>query len=166
MTEKPATGYSPLQISLHWAIALLVLFQLLFGESMTTVVDAAEEGTSVSATDQFLANSHYWVGLSILALVALRIVVRLWQGAPPAASEGPSWMEVAAKISHWLFYALLVAVPVTGLLAIYVSDSFGDIHALGKPAFIVLIAIHALAALFHQFWIKDGTLRRMLVPSR
>jgi cytochrome b561 len=35
-----------------------------------------------------------------------------------------------------------------------------------KPAFIILIAIHALAALYHQFWLKDGTLKRMLAPGR
>jgi cytochrome b561 len=166
MNSAPVRGYSALQISLHWLIAALVLFQLLFGESMTTVIDAAEEGTAPSGSDQFFANWHYWVGIAILVLVAVRVVVRLRQGAPPAVSGSPGWMEITAKISHWLFYALLVAVPVTGLLAIYVSDSFGDIHTLGKPAFIILIAVHAAAALFHQFWIKDGTLRRMLVPAR
>jgi cytochrome b561 len=41
----------------------------------------------------------------------------------------------------------------------------GDIHALAKPVFIVLISIHAAAALFHQLWLRDGTLKRMLLPS-
>jgi cytochrome b561 len=75
-------------------------------------------------------------------------------------------MTYAAKASHWLFYILLVAVPATGLLAIYVSDEFGDIHKLAKPAFIALIALHAVAALFHQFVLKDGTLKRMLLPAK
>ena len=46
MPTQPRSGYSSLQIALHWSIAALVLVQLLFGESMTTVVDAAEEGTT------------------------------------------------------------------------------------------------------------------------
>ncbi|MBZ9678794.1 cytochrome b [Mesorhizobium sp. ES1-1] len=163
---KTTLGYSSYQIGLHWIIAALVLFQLFFGESMTTVRDAAEEGAAVSPTDQTLASAHYWVGLSILALVLIRLVVRLASGAPQPARSGPSWMQTAALASHHLFYVLLVATPIIGLLAFYFGDPWGDIHSLNKPVFIVLIAIHALAALFHQFWLRDGTLRRMLVPSR
>lgn len=165
MQTETKTGYSALQILLHWLVAALVLFQLIFGESMTTVVDAAEEGTAVSPFDQTIATAHYWVGISILALVIIRLAVRLAQGAPEAV--GPAnWTTLAAKAVHAVFYLLLVAVPVTGLLTTYVSDEFGDIHALAKPAFIVLIAAHAGAALFHHFFLKDGTLKRMLVPAR
>lgn len=55
-------------------------------------------------------------------------------------------------------------VPVSGLVTLYVNDEIGDIHSLSKPVFIVLILVHAAAALYHQFVVKDGTLRRMLVP--
>jgi len=165
MQSHTKTGYSALQIALHWGVALLVLFQLIFGESMTTVVDAAEEGNVVSSLDQTLANAHYWVGISILVLVFLRLAVRLVQGAP--AAKGPkNWMTVAAGAAHLAFYVLLAVVPVTGLLAIYMSDEYADIHELAKPAFIVLIAAHAGAALFHHFVLKDGILKRMLVPAR
>ncbi|OOG67600.1 cytochrome b [Sinorhizobium sp. A49] len=156
--------YSRLQIALHWTIALLVLFQLVFGESMTTVVDAAEEGQTASGADQFLASAHYWVGLSVLALVAVRILVRAAIGAPPPAAASKP-IEFASRAMHMLFYVLLVAVPVTGLMALYVSDEFGDIHAAAKPIFIGMIALHALAALLHHWVLKDGTLGRML-PSK
>ncbi|MGX5840204.1 cytochrome b [Mesorhizobium sp. ArgA1] len=159
-------GYSFYQIALHWIIAALMLFQLFFGENMTTVVDAAEDGTSVSATDQMLGSAHYWVGIAILALVVLRLVMRLVSGAPKPAESGPGWMKIAARGSHGLFYLLLLATPILGLLAFYVGDPWGDIHSMNKPAFIVLISTHALAALFHQFWLRDGTLKRMLSPSR
>ena len=75
------------------------------------------------------------------------------------------WMVFASKATHVAFYCLLVGVPVSGLLAFYVWDWMGDIHALAKPAFIVLIGIHAGAALFHHFVLKDTVLRRMLVPA-
>jgi cytochrome b561 len=75
-------------------------------------------------------------------------------------------MGKAAALSHAAFYALLVAAPILGVLAYYLGKPFGDLHELCKPALIILIGAHAAAALFHQFWLKDGTLRRMLVPGR
>ncbi|MEI9406688.1 cytochrome b [Mesorhizobium argentiipisi] len=155
-------GYSIFHIGLHWLIAALVLFQLFFGESMTAVVDAAEGGQPVSVTDKALGSAHYWVGLAILALVLVRLIVRLASGVPAPAGRGPKWMQVAAHASHGLFYVLLLAAPAIGLLAFYLGDPWGDVHSLAKPAFIALIAIHAVAALYHQFWLKDGTLKRML----
>ena len=156
-------GYSAVQIILHWTIAGLVIFQLVFGESMVAFVDSIEENTPVSPTDQQLASLHYWFGIAILALVATRIGVRLHRGAPPSNGLSPL-AERAEQLAHTLFYLLLIVVPVTGLLGYYLGDPWGDLHTWGKPAFIVLIAVHASAALFHQFWVKDGTLRRMLVP--
>jgi cytochrome b561 len=157
-------GFSGLQIALHWTIAALVLFQLVFGESMTATIDAAEEGVAASASDQLLAQLHYWAGLSILFLVAVRIAALLKRGAPaPTASVGG--FGQLARLMHALFYILLVAVPVTGLLGYYLGDPWGELHTWGKPVFIVLIAAHVAAALFHQFWVKDNTLRRMLVSD-
>lgn len=159
-------GYSSYQIALHWCVALLVLFQLFFGESMTAVVDATEEGHQISGADQALGSAHYWVGLVVLVLVALRLGLRFASGAPKPADAGPKWMEAAARASHALFYFLLLAAPVAGLLAFYLGDPWGDIHSLAKPVFIVLIAVHVLAALYHHFWLRDGTLKKMMVPVR
>jgi cytochrome b561 len=157
-------GYTLYQIGLHWLIAALVLVQLLFGESMTTVIDAAEEGGPVSPLDANLAGLHYYVGIAILALVAIRLALRLKNGAPPPPPETSGLIELAGKLSHWLFYALLVAVPVTGLLGYYYGDPYGALHSLAKPVFIALIALHVAASLYHQFWRKDGLLLRMFKP--
>lgn len=165
MATRQIAGYSGIQIALHWTIALLVFFQLIFGESMTSVVDAAEEGTAASPMDVTISIGHYWVGITILCLVAVRVILRIIQGAPAPAGTS-TFTNYAARAVHWMFYIMLVAVPVTGLLAIYVSDEFGDYHSLGKWIFIALIGLHALGALFHQLFLKDGTLRRMLVPAR
>ncbi len=163
MSVTARAGYSATQILLHWAIAALVFFQLVFGESMSEVIEAAEEGETPEALDQTLASLHYWVGIAVLALVALRIVLRLTRGVP--APEGaPSLQSKLASAVHGLFYALLVLVPVSGLLGFYLGDPWGELHAFAKPVFIVLIAAHVLGALAHHFVAKDGTLRRMFVP--
>lgn len=162
MTQTNSPGYSIAQITLHWLIAALVLFQLVFGESMVAVVDAAEEGGQASPTDVLLSGGHYWVGIAILCLVVIRLGLRFTSSTRQPRPD--SLVAMAALAMHWLFYALLFAVPVSGLLTLYVNPDIGDIHSLAKPVFIVLILAHAAAALFHQFVVKDGTLRRILVP--
>lgn len=158
-------GYTRLQIGLHWLIAVLVVFQLVFGESMTEMIDAAEEGEAVSGTDQLLGTAHYWVGVAILLLAFARLFVRLKFGAPAHAGNANPLLVRAAGVVHALFYVLLFALPVLGLLGYYFGDPWGELHTLGKPVMIILIAIHALAALFNQFVLRDGTLMRMLVPA-
>lgn len=164
MTSRLPTGYSGTQITLHWVIAALVAYQLLFGEDMTSMIEAREQGLYYSLSAAFWGGAHYYVGIAILALALLRLIVRLGWGAPPPTQQG--WMPLAAALSHSAFYLLLLAAPLLGLLAYYVGDPFGDLHAFCKPAFIVLIGLHAAAALVHQFWLKDGTLRRMLIPGQ
>jgi cytochrome b561 len=164
MFTQERAGYSGLQILLHWSIAVLVIFQLGFGESMTTVVDAADNGERVAPSDQLLATAHLWAGIAILALVVIRLFLRWAQGAPAPIANGLS--AKLAKLAHAAFYVLLVAMPITGLLTYYGIADLGDVHGWGKPAFIALITVHALAALYHQFLVKDGTLTRMLAPRR
>jgi cytochrome b561 len=159
------TGYSTLQITLHWVIAAIVGFQLALGESMTAYVDGIAENTAVSPYDANVASLHYYAGISILVLVAIRLGMRLLTGVPTAPNTLNPFFAITSRIAHWLFYAMLVAVPVTGLLGYYFEDPYADIHAWARPVFLALIATHAAAALFHQFWLKDGTLTRIIKPA-
>ncbi|MFZ5677540.1 MAG: cytochrome b [Pseudomonadota bacterium] len=164
MGTKNVTGYTALQLILHWLIAVFVILQLVFGETIGKVVDAGARDTMPTSADRFLADLHYWVGIAVLALMALRLWLRASRGAPPVAQGG--WVGLAGRVSHATFYIVLILMPVSGLLAFYLGGLFGEAHELGKPALIVLISLHAVAALYHQFWLKDGTLRRILVPRR
>jgi cytochrome b561 len=158
-------GYTISQIGLHWLIAALVFAQLIFGESMTEAIEAAEEGDPVTTLTGNLASMHYYFGIAILALGAVRLALRLKNGAPPPPPETSGAIELAGRISHWLFYVLLAAVPITGLLGYYFGDPYGEWHTYAKPVFIGLIALHVAASLYHQFWRKDGLLMRMLKPT-
>lgn len=163
MPIREHSGYSAIQISLHWIIAALVMFQLVFGEAMSEAVEAVEHGEQVDPSDLAMSAAHYWVGLVILGLVVVRVVVRLRRG--PVGGAGAGLSDMAAHGVHALFYVLLVLVPVSGLLALYVSPALGAIHALAKPLCIVLILVHAGAALWHHFVIKDKVMARMLRPE-
>ncbi len=160
--DHARTGYSTSQIALHWIIAALVVFQLVFGEAMNAVMRASERGITISASDQWWGDAHYWVGMAILALAAIRMAVRVVAGAPVPLGNG--WTVKAAQFGHAAFYVLLLAAPVLGILGFYLGEPWDDIHTLCKPLFIILIALHVLGALYHQFWLKDGTLRRIVVP--
>ncbi|WP_224702314.1 cytochrome b [Devosia aquimaris] len=165
MTQTRTDGYAPIQIGLHWLMAAMVLFQLIFGESMAEATEAAEEGEALSNGDAILATAHYWVGVAILVLVAARLIVRLRYGAPAPLDSNPL-MVAASKVTHGLFYLLLVIVPISGLVAVHLNPEVGEIHELAKPAFILLILVHAGAALFHHFVLRDRTLVRMLAPTK
>ncbi len=91
-----AYGYRGIQIGLHWLIAVLVLVQLVFGESMTAYVDAVGEGRPLTSLEATLGSVHYWVGMAVLALVIVRLGVRLYYGAPPIDVTTPRWMKLAS----------------------------------------------------------------------
>lgn len=161
---KHSAGYTPLQLSLHWLIVLLVFFQLIFGEDMGRYNYFLRSGQDVAplVTGYYL---HVGVGIAVLVLVLFRLALRLTQGVP-APVPGPALQVRAGEALHYLFYVMLIATPITGLLAQYVDmRTFGEIHAANKPIFILLIVLHVAAALYHHFVLKDTTLRRMMVPG-
>ena len=150
MNAQPTpVSYSLIQIVLHWTIALLVLWNLFVSE---------EPGRNGAVG--FLEQTHVWFGIAILVLVALRIVLRLTRGVP-APVETNELQALAAHITHLLFYILLIFMPVTGILTYYFGLPLGGIHHLGEPVFIVLIAVHVLATLWHQFVKRDNIISRM-----
>ncbi len=154
-------GYTRLQISLHWLVVAMVALQLVIAENITEMVDAIEEGETVSSSVTLLGNVHYWLGLAILSAMVVRLGVRVASGAPTYVGRMPL-KERAAAAMHWALYLVLLAVPVSGLLAYYGLADVGDLHALSRPILIVLVALHALAALYNQYVRRDGTLTRML----
>lgn len=161
---RHSSGYSATQLGLHWLIVLLVFFQLIFGEDMGQYNRALRTGEDVAplVTGYYL---HLVVGIAVLALAVFRLALRLTRGTP-AAVPGPALQVKAGEALHYIFYLMLIAVPVTGLLAQFVDmRTFGGLHELNKPLFIIFILIHAGAALYHHFVLKDSTLRRMMVPG-
>ena len=161
---KHSTGYTVLQLSLHWLIVLLVFFQLIFGEDMGRYNYFLRSGQDATPllTGYYL---HVGVGVLVLVLALFRFGLRLAQGVPPPV-PGPALQVRAGEALHYFFYFMLIATPITGLLAQYVDmHTFGEIHAANKPIFVLLIVLHVAAALYHHFVLKDSTLRRMMVPG-
>lgn len=150
-------GYSRLQMGLHWATALLIVGNYFISEGMGDALDAHAKGDAVVG---LTPTYHVWAGVTLLVLVGLRLIVRLVQGAPEPTEHGV--MGLLASGVHWLLYALMVAVPSLGIAAWFLGiDAAGDLHVLVMNAMMILILGHAAMAIFHQFVLRDGLLRRM-----
>ena len=157
-----STGYSRLQIALHWAVALGVGFNYLFSEGMEDAFDAMMEGETVAegAEGFGMPGLHIWVGVAVLALIVLRLVVRLFQGAPEA---GPGTAGLIATWGHRALYLIMFAAPTLGALTWFAGiEGTGDLHVLAANTLMVLAGGHALVALYHQYFLKDGLMLRMM----
>jgi cytochrome b561 len=156
-------AYSIPQRILHWLMAALIIFNLLVAEAMEEAMEAFEDGKVPSADDLVGANLHAYVGIAVLCLAVVRLVLRLVQGAPDAPSGEPAIFKLAAKVAHWSFYGLFIAIPFSGIGRYYFgNDTAGFLHGGPlKSLMWLLIAVHILAVLVHQFYWKTALARRM-----
>ena len=174
---EPRNRYSVVSLVLHWVIAVAVLTQVL--------LVTAHEATEGPISREFI-NLHKSVGLTILVLTLARIGWRLANPAIALPTEMPRWQKLLARATHVLFYVALIAMPLTGWLAssaggrdivwfglfdwplLPVSGGrdaargFMEIHGLVVKGLYVLIALHVLGALKHQFINRDNVLHRMI----
>ncbi|MBR0951505.1 cytochrome b [Bradyrhizobium canariense] len=133
---------------------------------------------------------HISAGVAILAFLVARVIWRLVDPPPPLeATEFGAWMgkwlDSASRIAHLALYALLVAVPVVGIILQFARGDalslFGlaevpspwlkdrafahnvkEVHEILAHALVILAAFHAAAALIHHLVFRDRTLVRML----
>lgn len=158
-------GYSRLQIGLHWLIAGLLIVSFFSHESMKTTWRALERGAAEVPFSAGVA-LHVLSGLTILALTLLRLAIRLRRGAPAGPESSPPIMDLAARLAHWALYAVLLVLPASGIAAWFFGvKQAADTHGILFTIAWVLIALHTVAALFHQLVLKDNLLQRMRRPG-
>jgi cytochrome b561 len=159
---------------LHWLMAVLILAMLFIGVAMVSSL----------ADYHRLVSIHKPIGALILVLVAIRLINRLLHPPPPLPAGMPAILRFAAHASHWLLYALMVALPLVGwgMLSAggYPINLVGSFHlppilphssalyALLRPAHTLLayllfatFLVHLGAALAHAFLFKDGVFESM-----
>ncbi len=166
----------PMQ-ALHWAIALLIITAFV----LIQVVDGMPRGAERTA----LMGVHKSVGATVILLVVLRLVWRRIS-PPPALPAGTSpMMALAAKGGHVALYVLMIAVPVVGVLMSQakgrpvevwglftlpallgenkdLGHQLEEVHEVLGNLIMIVAGLHAAAAMFHQYVLKDGVLARML----
>jgi cytochrome b561 len=167
--------FTVLQRLLHWLMAICILAMLFIGVAMAS---------TVMPKYLTLVSIHKPVGIAILVLAIIRLLVRLGYGAPPLPADLPEPMKLAAHLSHYAFYALMIGMPLIGWgmlsAAAYPIVLFGGVHLppILPPsdslhtllwdahfylafAFFALILLHFAAALFHALIRRDGVFEAM-----
>jgi cytochrome b561 len=166
MASKSPAGYSGTQILLHWVIAALVLFQLVFGEGMQDAYIAWAKGKELSAGDMLSANIHSVVGFSILTLAILRVIIRMVRGVPDAPAGQNGIKLWVAALTQVFLYAILFVMPITGALAWFAGyATMAQIHAFAKPLIILAVLVHFAGALMQHYVAKTNVLVRMMKPQ-
>ncbi|MCU4653179.1 cytochrome b/b6 domain-containing protein [Roseibacterium sp. SDUM158016] len=159
-----STGYSRMQIRLHWATVVLVALQYLLHEGISEAYEVAQD-TGVYALSTPVVG-HAAGGMIILLLTAWRLMLRREHGAPPPPEGEPALFRRLSHAGHMSFYVLLFLLPVTGVMAWGGRiEAAGDAHEVLRAILMIVILAHVGAVLVHQFVWKTGLLRRMMRPQ-
>lgn len=160
MSHAQATqNYARIQIILHWVIALLIAGQYLLHSGIEAAWQARLDG---SLPNEPFPNPHAIVGMVILALSLWRVGLRLRRGAPALPAEEPQALKRVATVTHVAFYAILIAMPVSGALAWVAGlEVPADAHEVAAKILLALIALHVAGAVFQQRVLKTDVMARM-----
>jgi cytochrome b561 len=172
------TNYDGIAITLHWVTALLVIVNFVLAQIW---------GWFPDETKGWMEDAHMSFGVLLAVVIAARLLWRFLPGHQTSSLQA-GWMRLASKATHYLLYTLLVAEaalgfafrwgggrpmaffgtgipPLIGEMARPLRRQLREFHEWIGWAIIVLALLHALAALYHHYVLKDGVLRRML-PRR
>ena len=175
MTEN---RYDRVAIAFHWLVAILIVANVLLAWSLGSF-------DRHSPVHENLMTLHKSIGTTVLILAIFRAAWRLAHPIPPLPASVPQWQRLAARTDQGLLYVLIFLMPLTGLIdaaafsqpvrffflfdlptVIAHNEPLGHaafaVHKIGAKALYVLLFLHASAALYHHYLLKDDVLRRML----
>jgi len=195
--NQPSTRYTKTAIVLHGLIALGIFAMFALGWYMSELPKEAPKQTAFDLFDlgiytwqlaegvsprNFYFNLHKSIGVSLLALIAFRVLWRITHRPPAMLSSYKAWERKLATGTHHSLYLLMVAVPVSGLIMAASSkygvkwfginfiagldnkglrELFQEVHEVVGVILLALIILHIVGALKHKFIDKDETMKRM-----
>jgi superoxide oxidase len=172
--------YGTLSITMHWLMLALLI-------AVYACILLREEYPRGSDIREDLKTWHFMLGLSVLVLVVARLAIRLAGPTPNIEPPIATWQRYLSTLMHVALYLFLFAMPVLGWLILSsagkpipffglelpalvgvdkeFSKSVKEIHETIAEIGYWLVGLHAAAALFHHYYLRDNTLLRML-PGR
>jgi cytochrome b561 len=159
------TAYSVPQRILHWLMAALIFFNLLFPDGMNAWRRLIRHGQTPTPADIASANIHAYVGIAILLLAIMRLGLRLVSDVPTPPNDQPAFLHYIAGVTHFLLYALIFAMPLSGMAAYYLGiDTAAFVHGGPiKTLLWIVVVLHIFGALVQHFYFKSDVLRRMTI---
>jgi superoxide oxidase len=180
MTSKPRPAepaYDRITVLLHWTIGIGIL--VLAGLELFR-----HEFPKGHFIREGLKPIHQPAGVVFMALIFFRATWALWFQKGPATADANVLTARAARLVHQALYLLMLAIPVAGLLSVLAAGkgvdfgpfqlamplsgilgeyakSLREVHETIALTLLGLVLVHAAAALFHHYIIRDGVLRRM-----
>ena len=175
------THYNTLSVALHWLMFILIV--TVYGS--IELRELFDKGTE---TRDAFKMWHFMLGLSVLALVSVRVVARVVGGSVPAIQPEPAkWQNKLATFVHIALYVFMFAMPIAGWLILSLAGkpipffglelpalaaqnnelakSIKEIHETAGEVGYYVIGLHAAAALFHHYVLADNTVSRMRFPK-
>jgi cytochrome b561 len=178
--EAAPSAYTRTAVMFHWLIAVLIACGFTIGARMVSL--------PFSPARVRIFAYHKWIGITVLALAAARLLWRLTHPAPPLLPM-PRWQSLAAHALHGVLYALMFLVPLAGWLyssasgypVVYLklwqlpdlvpknkalADVLVQVHTTLAWTLAVVVLLHVAAAVKHHLIDRDDTLRRILAWRR
>ncbi len=170
-------NYSALTIGFHWLVAVMICAMLVLGFYMSDL--------ALTPYKLKLFSYHKWAGMTVLLLTTLRLLWRLARPLPPDPHSMKRWEIRSARLAHGILYLLMFAIPLTGWLmssakgfptVLFTVWQLPDLVAKNKELgnllkdahenlnylLLATLGLHVLAALRHQFILRDGILAKMI----
>jgi cytochrome b561 len=177
MSRAVASRYHPVLVALHWLLALMIIGLLCLGFFVLANMpnnDPAKLGILVW---------HMAGGMFVLVLMILRLVIRIRSARPAAATTGSPLFDRLASMAHVSLYVIVFLMIASGWSTGWLisgafqpngeplPDSFAvlptfQVHAALAALLTILVGAHIVAALYHQFVLKDRLFRRMWFGRR
>lgn len=176
MQPDATARFRPSLVVLHWLTLVLLV-------GVYACIELRVQFPRGSDTRELLKYWHFILGLLVFGVTWVRLALRATGSTPGITPALPAWQSGVSRLSAFLLYAMMLALPVMGYLTLNaggkpllvlgmrlpmlvaenrdLSSQLKELHETIATAGYFLIGLHALAALYHHYVRRDDTLRRM-----
>ena len=180
---RSSQQYDRVLVALHWMIALLILGMIGLGLYMIELPKKHELPAGAESVRAFYFLLHKSIGMSLAALILIRVIWRLTHKTPALPTTIPRPQRIAANAVHLALYGFMLAMPLSGYMQSMYSkyatkfwglelpriaeadkglkEQFSHLHEILAFIFIAFIIIHILAAVRHRLLGNDEISQRM-----
>lgn len=169
--------YAPITIAMHWLTLLLMIAIY----ASIELHEAIPRGNPLRGA---MEDWHIYLGFTVLLLAVIRLSINLRLTTPPITPPPAAWQLRVSKAMKIYLYALMILAPLFGWAYLsandesiswffismpsitpvseMIADLAGEAHEILGLSGYFFIVVHAAAGLYHHYWVKDDTLKRIL----